>query len=470
MISITGAEDSNAQQLKLTVDAAVLMSLQNNKSLQIQRIEPKIGWTRIAQEKSVFDVNLSGDLSSSMSEEDVTDSKTRRTKEELEISKRLRSGAEITLGLSSENNSAGADYDLYTSQFAISFKALLYRGAGSGVNLVGVKQAELAVKSSNYELRAYAESIIEQVIETYWDYALALREVKIYEDSLGLAKRQLYEAEVMVEIGKLAEIEIVAARAEAALREQGLINVQGRAETLRLKLLRLTNPAKNSDFWDTAVVIEEQFVAPQIEFGSLDSLIETAMKLRPDLNEAKLLLERGELDVVKTRNGLLPYLDFFITLGGTGYAESFGDSFGGVFGDRQDMQIGLNYNVALGRRDEKARYEQSMFKREQYILAIENMELIVQEEVRSAWVEANRAARQIEVAKATLALQEEKQRAETEKFRVGKSTSINVAQAQRDLLQAQVDESKAVADYSKAVINLFRSGGTLLVHYGISVL
>ena len=51
-----------------------------------------------------------------------------------------------------------------------------------------------------------------------------------------------------------------------------------------------------------------------------------ALQMRPDLNQAKLLWQRGDLEVVKTRNGLLPKLDLFVTLGRTGFAESFGKS------------------------------------------------------------------------------------------------------------------------------------------------
>ncbi len=50
--------------------------------------------------------------------------------------------------------------------------------------------------------------------------------------------------------------------------------------------------------------------------------------MRPDLNQARLLIRRGELDVVRTRNGLLPRLDAFITYGKTGYARTFSDATG----------------------------------------------------------------------------------------------------------------------------------------------
>ena len=58
-------------------------------------------------------------------------------------------------------------------------------------------------------------------------------------------------------------------------------------------------------------------------------------------------------------------------------------------------------------------------------------------------------------------------RAETEKFRVGKSTSLLVAQAQRDLLASQINQVQAVVAYLKSLINLHLQEGALLERRGI---
>jgi outer membrane protein len=64
-------------------------------------------------------------------------------------------------------------------------------------------------------------------------------------------------------------------------------------------------------------------------------------------------------------------------------------------------------------------------------------------------------------------LDEEKLRIETEKLRVGKSTSFLVAQAQRDLLASRIAEVGALTDYLKALVELYRQDGSLLERRGI---
>jgi len=60
--------------------------------------------------------------------------------------------------------------------------------------------------------------------------------------------------------------------------------------------------------------------------------------------------------------------------------------------------------------------------------------------------------------------------AEQEKFRVGTSTTLQVAQAWRDVLASQINEVQAVINQRKALIELYRLEGTLLERRGIDAL
>ncbi len=83
--------------------------------------------------------------------------------------------------------------------------------------------------------------------------------------------------------------------------------------------------------------------------------------------------------------------------------------------------------------------------------------------MRSAHVEALRAHEQIAATTATRIAQETAWKTEVEKLRVGRSTSLLVAQAQRDLLQAQINEVSAVTTYLTDLVALYRLEGSLLL-------
>jgi outer membrane protein TolC len=193
-----------------------------------------------------------------------------------------------------------------------------------------------------------------------------------------------------------------------------------------------------------------------------------ALKLRPDLNQARLQIQRGDLEVVRTKNGVLPQLNVFITLGKTGYSKSFGGSVTGLDGDGYNALVGLNFVDNVGNRAANAQYHVAKLSREQQIDSLQNLIDLAQVDVRSGYMEVVRTREQIAATTATRILQEEKLRAESEKFRVGRSTSILVAQAQRDLLSSQIDEIQAVVGNIKALVNLYQLEGSLLVRRRIA--
>ena len=305
-----------------------------------------------------------------------------------------------------------------------------------------------------------------QVEETYWDYALAQRQITIFEESLKVAEQQLRDIEEMISVGRLAESEVIAAQAEIAVQRQGLIAAQGTMETTRLRLIKLLNPG-GSDLWDRDVILSQKPILPEARLAPVKDHVDIALRWRPDLNQAKLGVQRDDLEIVKTKNGLLPKMDFFITLGKTGYADSFGSSVSNITGDYYDILAGVTFQYPIKNRNAKARYQRSVLFKDQALEAVSNLEQLIELEVRSAYIDVSNAREQISASTASRKLQEEKLRIETEKLKVGRSTTFLVSQAQRDLLSSQIAEVRAVANYLNALVALYRLEGSLLERRGI---
>ena len=199
----------------------------------------------------------------------------------------------------------------------------------------------------------------------------------------------------------------------------------------------------------------------------VESCIRVAMRMRPDLNQARLLVQRGELQVLRTRNGLLPRLDLFATFGKTGYAETFGGAWKRVGGGSYDLLVGLSMEHPLGNHEGRADHRRAVLSRRQAEHAVRNLEQLAEMDVQTAHIEVNRAREKVAAVGATRRLDEEKLRIETERFRAGQASSFQVARAQRDLVRRQIDEAEAVAEYGKALVELYRLEGSLLRHRGV---
>ncbi|MGD9366417.1 MAG: TolC family protein [Desulfobacteraceae bacterium] len=471
-----GRRTNDGSALKITLADAILMALSNNRALQVERLNPVIQRTFEDEARAAFDPGLQMDLS--------REKRVRRTAD-LDISldetdsDTLLGGITLetyfptgtTLEASAETSIATDDTDdstLAGTRLGLTVTQALLRGFGRDVNLATLRQARLQTEFSRYELLAFSQSLVNQVETAYWDYALSRRQVDIVAESLRLARQQLAETREMIQVGTLAESELVAVQAEVAIQQQGSIDVNSTLESNRLRLLRLISPP-GPHAWDRQVVLVHPPQLPDISLSDVGTHVDQGLRLRPEIRQAELDIQREELEVVRTKNGLLPKLDLFITLGRSGYADAFGDTVSDLDGDSYDTQVGLTLDYPLGKRAAKARHTRARYTRQRAEKALDNLKQLVILDIRIAFLEVNRTRRQIDASSATRRFQEEKLRIETEKFRVGRSTNLLVAQAQRDLLSSRLDEVRAVVSYLEALTNFYRLEGTLLERRGIQV-
>lgn len=454
--------------LSLGLRDAVLMTLEQNQSLAVERYSPEIYKTFVAEQNAAFDSVFQADTGYSETEGQRTSgvgefrAVTSRNKTmNLGVSKQMPSG--MTLGVDANLRSQDSNVfsRLYSSRLGTSLTMPLLEGRGSEVNLVGVRQAELDEELTQFELEAFTQALLAQVEELYWDLYAAREELKIQLASLELAQEQLKETKQRIDVGDMAEIELAAAEGEVALRQEAVIDAESTVETTRLELIRLLNPP-HSQPWAIAVDLIESPTLGDPFPAPVDEYVAMALQSRPDLEQARMQQARWELDIVKTKNGLLPRLDFFVTFGKTGYANSFGDSVENIHQANFDLNTGFQFEYSFANRAQKARHQRAEYQVKEAEAALRNMEQLVELDVRKAYVEVNRCLRQISATQAASQLQEANYTAEIVKFRVGKSTNLLVLLVQRDLTRSRLDALRAQINLRKAWVQMDYAQGILL--------
>ncbi len=447
---VAGAQQAPALSLR----EAVLQALENNPSLKAQRLVPEIQRTAVTEELGLLDPRLTAEAGHTLPAATTA----------------APSGAEAGLSLSFATGTSvsailAAGWDPVSAGYDVQVTQSLLAGGRLSANLARVRQARLDVQASEHELRGFTENLVAGVQQAYWDHYLALRQREIYRESLALAERQLEESRVRAQVGQIAPIELAAPKAEVVSRREALREGEKRVQTTRFSLLLAISP-RGADLG--AAVMLADSPAPVGPLDELAGHLSLASRRRPELLQARLELERGTLEVIRTRNGLLPRLDAFIALGGTGYAEAFPDSFPAAVED-SSLSAGLSLELALGNRAARARAERARLGRAQAEESLRALERTVEADVRAAWLEAGFAAERVSTSAELRQLQEQTLAAETEKFRAGTSTTYLVAQAQRDLLAGQLAEAQAAVQYLLAVATLYRLEGTLLERSGVTV-
>lgn len=505
-----GAPESAHEPLRLTVEGAIAHALTHNQSLRVAELNPALAQTVTGEQRALFDPTLAGTATWTRTEADRdieadipievdtgtglgsvtvgrltrdirTETTTRGASAAVGLTQLLPTGTEIevtvtpsstsqSLEASARDFDTGSDTENDGASVELSITQRLLRGAGLGVNLASLKQARLAVEASDYEFRGFVETLVAQVESTYWDYLLAQRQITIFEDSLALAESQAAEVEERIRVGRVAESERAAMAAEVAQRRSSLIDARSHLAQVRLTLMRLLNPGDDALKSRELALVSEP-VMPDIRLDEVEDSVKLAMAMRPELNQARLQIKRDTLELVKTRNGLLPQLDVFLALSEsrttTDYADVLRASVRGTRNDTLRTDFGAVFSYPLGNRAARARHQRAHFAHDQDKEALLNLSQLVEQDVRGAYIELDRAREQVKATEATRKLQETAAQTELEKFRVGKSTALLVAQAQRDLLVAQINEVQAVATFLKAIVNLYRLDGSLLLRRGI---
>ena len=494
--------------LNLTVEGAIVLAMQNNQNLSVEEVNPALQQTFVSEARSVFDPVLTGNYTNSNDrlENDLllqrtlqlstaagaknpnyweplqNNSRTVTNAGQAGITQHLPTGGDVSLTLgkgrsslhhTTSDRTIGNLINTETDSPSLSLMVTqsLLRGAGLNANLATLRQARIDKRLSEYEMRGVAENLVSQTEQAYWDYVLAQFKIGIFENALEVAQKQLDLITEQIGVGRLPESERSAADAELASRQSLLIDAKSTLAQARLTLLRLLNPSPEA-LRNTEVKTQSEPVISEIPMDGEESSIQLAKRMRPDINQARLHIERDSLEVVKTKNGLLPQLDVFLQLARdinkTEYSRSFVVSPEDLKDTHYSTQVGVQFGYPIGNRAARARDQRARLAQHKDRLALANMAQLVEQDVRSAYVEIGRARAQIDATTATRKLQEQTLLVETEKFRVGRSNVLLVAQAQRDLLSAQINEVQARSSYLKAIVNLYRLEGTLLERRGVN--
>ena len=446
---------------QLTVQSAVFTAIDNNISFSLSKYTPRVKEAVVTSERGTFEGQISAGTSWRNSDLNVRDDDSSTY---VSLEKFYPSGTTVSVGMSYDNGSSSSvltndDNSLSTDLFVT--RALL-QGAGSDVNLARLKSAQLGVEISTYELMEAAQNLVAEVEKKYWDLRLAKEQLKIYRESLSVAEGQLSEIKERIRLGKLAGTEMSAAEAEMASRREDLINAKSSVTKNRLQLLRLLN-MPGEGFWSREFSLEDEIILSQEILDEVNAHVALALKDSPILNQARLQVEQSTLEVVRTKNGLLPRLDAFIGFSSSSYSNSFYSS-----DDRDsDVQVGLVFSTGLGRRTEKGNARKAFLTEQQVREALLNLMQLTQQDLRIAYVEVERSLAQVVATKATRQLRKETADSEKAKFRIGKSTSLLVAQAARDLVIAKVAEVEAQISVKKALVELYLIEGSLLRRKGI---
>jgi outer membrane protein len=498
-LRLTGAIQAAAQtaplqpaesRRPLSMDEAVKLALEQNLGIQIQRIDPQIQDIGVSQARSFWAPSVSSTLS--------RQSQTTASTSSLSGGANGISNATLATGVglnqtlpwgasysANWNNSRYTTTNLFqsfspqlTSNLNLAFTQPLLRNFSIDQIRQQVEVSKKVRDLSDVTLEAVITQTGRTVKDAYWDLSYAIANLKAQQESMALSQQSLKDNQKRVEIGTMAPIDIVAAQAEVASNESGVIVAEAAIKRAQDQLRALILDPKTPGFWE--MVFDPTDTAPFIEQTiDVDAAVRNALDRRTDLRSAKNSLEQSDVNIRYFRNQILPDVNAqvnYITTGVGGTllspvdlqaialggspnrsvvgARGFGSVLGDVFQNAfPNWTVGVQVAYPLGSSTAQANLARAKLQYQQAQEQMRNLELNVTLQVRDAGRNVQTNQKRVQASKASRELQEKKLEAEEKKLAAGMSSTFLVLQAQRDLSLARTVEIQAISDYNKSQVD-----------------
>ncbi len=322
----------------------------------------------------------------------------------------------------------------------VSLSMNLYNG---GENWNTIRRDRQLVANGKLDQVDTENQVTVNVKTGYYGLLRAMRLKEVAEENVRLNEEQLRRTQSMYEIGSVARVEVLQARANLGGAQINLRNQEKAVLQARAELANVMGIGSSDTFR----------ITDPLEGGSLD--MTPPMALPDALRMAELTnpaIQRDEggirsalLQTKMARGGLWPTIS-----GSIGYSRS-GVRFQDVYGTYdKNWRLSFNLNLSMPILNGTATYAQISQAQTQQLIAEETLRQTRRATsltIRRALLDLDTAREVIALSGDNIAASEESLRLAEERYRVGSGTLLEVFNAQEALVRAKSDLASAQYDY-----------------------
>ncbi len=521
-----GVDES--RPLALTLFDAVKMALEQNREIEVERINVRQaeydlfasrGATDIALGASSFYEHKTVPVGSVLAGGPNGSLTTKALNYDFTAQQLLPTGAQWVAGFTNsraDSNSQFASLNpQYTTALNIQIRQPLLRNFSIDDARRRIRIASRALDLSDSQFRQKAIDIIARVQRSYWDLVFALRDVQIQRESVDLAKTQLERNKRMVNEGTLAPIELVSVEAELEKRNENVLTAIETVTRAENALKQLVLGDRESSVWNQPIIPTE---APDLRAVSyaLTDAVASAFANRPELAQNNLKQEVNKIDVKYFDSQTKPQVDLIASYTSTGLSGApllignpftatttllvervnalsslagippvaippssplpgfllggYGQSLSNLFSnDFRTFRFGVSLSFPVKNRTAEGQLGRAVAEGRKIGAQRKTLEQTIEAEVRNAVQAVETGRQRVETARASREAAAKQSESEQRRFQAGLSTTYFVLERQNNLSAAQGRELKAMTDYSKAVTELQRVMGTTLTSANVEV-
>lgn len=354
------------------------------------------------------------------------------------------------------------DDPLYTDSLTAKVMVPLFQDWGD-INRSPEFKSKIGLESTEVESRKSVLDMLELVAGIYWDLVGVEENIQTLEASETLAEQFVEDTKTRMALGVLDPIEVKQGESQLLIVQQNLLSETFQKNQIEDQIKVALNLQDIPYGYRPTESMKQRSLSYDFE-----ALLNTVYKNSPDLAMLKSQLDLNAIELREAQNKSKTDLDFSLQYRFNGFGQDMTESSTTMSETKlHDYQIGLSWNLPLFDKQTPQTIRQQTLENQRLMLQIDNLKAQLKVSLQSVLRSLKLAERGIKLATTSVALARDLLEKETEKFKLGNTTSFRVSQVQQDLTDAYKNKTLAQVNYEKSYLQLLIITGQIFEEYDL---
>jgi outer membrane protein len=352
----------------------------------------------------------------------------------------------------------------FTPGFTATVTQQLANGFGTAVNRALIQVAQNEQKIERESFRQQVMAALVNAENAYWNLVASQEAVRSAQEAVAAAEELEKENRKQLEIGSMAQLDLVSAQSQVAATRRDLIVTQTNEQIAELQLKAMISRNLDEPLASSRIEPADPLPDPdEVQIPSAEEASALAIGNRPEIAIAEGN-RKSQMDAMPfIRNALLPSINAFGLITTVGLYNTFGTAFvDAVHFKYPEVAFGLTVSFNIRNRQAQADEVRSRLELKQAEDTLVRSRRQVDVDVQNAVIALKQSKAQVAAAREALRLERRKLEAERIKLSSGLSTAYNVILVQRDLIASELAHVQARNAFARAQVTLAQATGSVL--------
>ncbi len=483
--------ENNRDLLKVTLSDVLLMVLKRSNTIEAQRLGEKAARSGVEASRAIYQTSLETSATQSktagLSSTDLDDNdppsatsylattSTDATALSATVSKKTSLGISFSSTLSSSKSQTdrfsmeekgddltktGTGEEVDSSSLSATVSIPLFQDWGE-INDLPIKRSRILLDQAKTTTYSTGVGLLESVANEYWNLVGVQENIKTLKEAVNLSEKLVRETRARVQVGVLNPTDLKETQTQLANNRKDLltkqIEEQETEDKIRVALDLGTIPFgfKPADL-------------PRIHGEDFDfqELLKKAYENSTDLKTLMLSLTSNQYDLDDAYNDDKTNLDLSLTYTLNGYGDSPSETTQYYANDEyQGYSAKLTWSVPLFDDSASEAIMQRKIERNKLELQVKDAKAEIYVTLQTILRNLKFGIEEEKAAQLSVNLAKDLLDKEVEKLKIGKSTSFNVSQAQKNYTEAKLGETLVKVGNERNFVKLLVLTGDIFSYY-----